>query len=128
KKLLLSIKPVLLHPVFIWINTNLENIELLKNSRINILRYLIYSFITIDNTSIANKASKEAVSVIRDNKNELFPDTLIYRRLSEELTAPLPTVSFFSRPFLTDADGFLRHWGDVFKNKMEDGIVEEESN
>ena len=128
RKMVLLIKPVLLHPVFIWIHSNIENIELLEKSRINILRYLIYSFITIDNSSIARKVSKAAVSVIEGNRNELFPDIKIYTSMVGELTAPLPTLDVFLNPFKISADGFLRHWGDVFKIKLDDGIIEDDSN
>lgn len=129
RKLLLLINPVLLHPVFIWIQANLDNPEHIKQSRNNIIRYLLYSFLTMDNAKNANAGSKIAVSLIKVNKHSDFPDKRIYEEfLDKELTATLPTKELFASPFKLQADGYLRHWNDIFALKNDDNISENISN
>jgi hypothetical protein len=117
RKLLLSIKSQLYHPVFIWLQLHLDDEEHITCSRVNILRYLVYCFLVAGDVQ---KASKRAVSVIREHTSNLFPDDQIYQDLvSEGLTGALPTPAQFSQPFLPVADGFLRHHPDLFA--LDDG-------
>lgn len=112
KKLLLSIRPAIYHPVLIWIHRNLINEEILEGSRMNILRYLMYSFLTIEKY---DHASKLAIELLKTNEYEMFPDKIIYEKyLDEEITVPIPTPQQFNAPFELPADGFLRHWNDLF--------------
>lgn len=112
KKLLLSIKPALYHPVFVWIYVNRNNEQLIKQGRKNILRYLLYCFLTVEKQ---DKVSKIAIEVIKTFNAAGFPDKEIYQKLlKEELIVPIPTPQEFAKPFITPADGFFRHWKDVF--------------
>lgn len=112
KKLLLSIKPALYHPVFIWIYANITAKELLEANRVNILRYLIYCFLT---TNKQDKVSKVAIETIKKNTIEGFPDKEIYKNLLVgELTVPIPNFKEFQQPFSVTPDGFFRHWNDLF--------------
>lgn len=112
RKILLSIKPVLYHPVFIWIHKNLHHTELLEQNRKRIIRYLLLSYITVDNTG---KASKQAISVIKETKYSFFPDKEIHDTLvAEELSIPIPDPNSFALPFKSECDGFFRHRQDMF--------------
>lgn len=112
KKLLLSIKPAILHPVFAWIYKNFNNNEILESNRYNILRYLVYCFLTVDKY---DKASKTVMELLKTTNSNDFPDKEIYSALVEdELSVPIPSPEDFSRPFEIPADGFFRHFNDVF--------------
>jgi hypothetical protein len=112
RKFLLSIKPVLYHPVFIWIYIHINEKEVLEQSRLNILRYLVYCYLTADKY---DKVSRIAIGVIKTNDEPGFPDKAIYNALlNEELTVAMPTPIEFENPFKAPADGFLRHWNDLF--------------
>ncbi len=112
RKLLLSIKPALFHPVIIWLYQNRTNRESIMQSRKNVLRYLMYSFLTADKF---DKVSKIAIETIRSANTNEFPDKSIYQLLlDEELTVEIPTPKEFGKPFEIHADGFFRHFNDVF--------------
>ena len=106
RKLLLSIKPTMLHPVLIWLQKNKG-----ENDRNNILRYLIYSFIgVIDH----DKASKKAVEIIKENYEGSFPDFEIYSKwVEDEIAIQLPNIATFENTLVLEADGFLRSWHEV---------------
>lgn len=112
KKLLLSIKPALLHPVLTWIYFNQSNPKILEKNRINILRYLVFCHLTVEKH---DKTSKEIMELLKNKIYENFPDKEIYEALlKEELTVPIPKPKEFSKPFDVVADGFFRHHNDVF--------------
>jgi hypothetical protein len=112
RKLLLSIKASLYHPVFIWIYKQKDNKELINNNRGNVLRYLIYCFLTVEKY---DKVSKIAIEIISEISTPDFPDNEIYNKLLKaELTVPIPSPQEFAKPFEIPADGFFRHWNDVF--------------
>lgn len=112
KKLLLSIKPAILHPVFIWIYENKNNKEILESNRINILRYLIYCNLTVEKH---DKTSKKVIEVLKSKKG-YFPDKEIYETLIEnQLSVPMPSPEEFYKPFEVPADGFFRHWKEIFE-------------
>ena len=112
KKLLLSIKPALLYPVFTWIYNKKSNAEILENNRVHILRYLVFCKLTVGKH---DKASKKIMEILKDKIDGHFPDKEIYETLlKEELTVPVPKPAEFSKPFNVKADGFLRHYNDVF--------------
>ncbi|PKV75891.1 DUF262 domain-containing protein [Pontibacter ramchanderi] len=118
RKLLLFIKPTFYHPVLIWINKNLDNVELLEQNRKRIIRYLLLSYITVDKD---DKASKLAITILKESKTLNFPDEEIFSELiKQELSSPIPTPSEFAYPFKSDCDGFFRHWGDIFKIEGDD--------
>ncbi len=112
KKLLLAIKNPIYHPVFIWIYLNNCDKEILEKERKAILRYLIYSFLTIEK---ADKASKIAIDIIKEQNNNSFPDSQIYQALlNEELSVLIPTPEELSLPFKLSVDGFLRGGNEIF--------------
>jgi hypothetical protein len=112
RKLLLSINQSLYLPVFVWIYKHLEDKPLLEKNRKNILRYLVYCYLTVDSHQ---KASKVALDVITDSTILGFPDKKIYEALIEaELSAPIPTPEQYFKPFEDAPDGFFRHYNDVF--------------
>lgn len=115
KKLLLSIKPALMHPVFIWIYYKKSNPEIIENNRANILRYLVFCHLTIEKH---DKASKKIMEILKNKLDGNFPDKEIYGDLlKDELIVPIPKPKEFSKPFDIAADGFFRHYNDVFNIK-----------
>ncbi len=112
RKLLLAIKPSLYHPVFIWIFIHRGDKDLVNKNRSNILRFLVYSFLTVEKH---DKVSKIAIETIKEGTIVDFPDTEIYSKLLlAELTVPIPSPKEFAKPFDLPVDGFFRHWNDVF--------------
>lgn len=112
KKLLLSIKPALLHPIFTWIHNKKSNPEILEKNRVHILRYLLFCHLTVEKH---DKARKKIMEILKYKIEGNFPDKEIYETLlKEELTVPIPKPAEFSKPFNIKADGFLRHSNDVF--------------
>lgn len=112
KKLLLAIKPSLYHPVFVWIHKHRGNTELIKDNRNNVLRYLIYCFLTVEKY---DKVSKIAIETIKQSEASGFPDKEIYNNLVHaQLTVAIPSPNDFAKPFEVPVDGFLRHWNEVF--------------
>ncbi len=108
RKLLLSIKPTMVHPILIWLYNNDSNND--ERSRKPILRYLIYSFLGVTDY---NKASKKAVELLRIN-NDLFPDLEIYKQwLIDEIAIEIPNVENFQTTLIENAKGFLRNWDEV---------------
>jgi hypothetical protein len=117
KKLLLAIKPSIFHPVLTWIYCNNCNNAILEQNRNNVLRYLIYCFLTVEKS---DRASKKVMEILKQEDYTYFPDKIIYDNLlKEELSAHIPTPNEFAKPFEVPADGFFRHWNDVF-NILED--------
>jgi len=118
KKLLLSIKSTLYLPIFVWIYRNKSNKEILETNRLNVLRYLISCFLTVNKY---DKASKIALKVLKENESTSFPDKQIYQKLlEEELTVYIPNPVEFAKPFALKVDGFFRHWQDLFEVKDDD--------
>lgn len=112
KKLLLSIKPAFLYPLFSWIYNIGNDKAIIEKNRIHILRYLVYCHLTVEKH---DKASKIIMGLLKDNRSTDFPDKEIYLALVEnELSPLLPAPAAFSTPFETPADGFLRHGNEVF--------------
>ena len=90
----------------------MDNKELISNSRCKILRFLIYCFLTVEKY---DRVSKIAIETIREINTPDFPDYEIYNKLLKaELTVPIPSPLEFAKPFQNPADGFFRHWNDVF--------------
>lgn len=113
RKLLLSIKPTMLHPVLIWLNQNDSNDD---ENRVPIIRYLIYSFLGVIEKQ-HDKASKKTVEILKSSK-DMFPDKEIYKHwLKEKIAIPIPTVKIF-KSTLGDDDGkgFLRFWHEIMGN------------
>lgn len=112
KKLLLSIKPTIFHPVLIWIDKININKEGLEANRTRVLRYLIYCLLTVDEHE---KASKAVIDILRKITSIDFPDEQVYKALLEkQLSVPLPTPEQYSKPFETKVTGFLRDWKEAF--------------
>lgn len=112
RKLLLSITPSLYHPIFIWIFIHRENKDLINKNRSNILKFLVFCFITVKKH---DKVSKIAIETINERIIVDFPDNEIYRKLLlAELTVPIPSPEEFAKPFDSLVDGFFRDWNDVF--------------
>jgi hypothetical protein len=98
--------------VFVWIYQNLENDEIVSANRNNILRYLLYCFLTV---SDHQNASKKAIEIITESNSNIFPDKEIYLALVEkELSVEIPNPEEYFAPFNTKPDGFLRHHDDIF--------------
>jgi hypothetical protein len=117
KKLLLEIKPQMYHPVFIWIHANINKQDLIQSNRVNIVRYLMISFLTVEKPE---KASREAIEIVRLNLNQSFPDAQIYHRwLERKFAVKIPTPEQFNIPFNKLPDGFLRTGEELF-NIQED--------
>lgn len=112
KKLLLAIKPVLLHPVLIWIYTIESDKRLLEKNRIHVLRYLMTCLLTIEKHE---KASKVAIDTLKEKNSTNFPDLAIYRNmLKARISIKIPTPTEFEKPFKVPVDGFFRHRDDLF--------------
>lgn len=113
KKLLLLIKPAFLHPLFTWIYNIKYNNQIIEKNRVNILRYLIYCFLTVEKH---DKVSKLIMGILKNNYSPDFPDKEIYTALADkELSTPIPSPEEFNKPFEIPADGFFRHWADIFE-------------
>lgn len=112
RKLLLSINPSLYHPVIIWIYQHRDNKVLLEHNRINILRFLIYCHLTVDNYE---KSSKKVIDFIKGNKSVDFPDKEIYNLLvKSDLSIGIPDIESFSSPLIGKTDGFLKTHDELF--------------
>ncbi|WML88089.1 DUF262 domain-containing protein [Thiothrix subterranea] len=96
KKLLLSINSKYYHPVIIWIYLNRNNHLKIKNNRLSILRYLMFSLIGFDD---ADKVSRKANHIIRNNNHgDDFPDRIIYQQcVKEQLAIIFPSISDFKK-------------------------------
>lgn len=118
RKLLLSIKPTMLHPILIWLYNKDSNTD--EENRIPILRYLIYSFFGIISNR-HDKASKKTVEILKNCK-DVFPDREIYKQWLNEknMAIQLPPLEIFSETFSEDADGFLR---ELEKIKVKEGDI-----
>ena len=124
RKLILSVSPLILHPIFYWLDQRRnDNNYALEESRLGLLRYLVFSLLGIlDNA----KASLYAFEVLRENDQAIFPDTKIYKRWLEPepdrngrhrdpVAFALPEPDKFKTPFnIEPADGLLRHWNALF--------------
>jgi len=107
--LLLGLKPSILHPVLIWLYRQEDTGE---KSRLNVLRYLMYAFLAIEDASQV-KASKRAIDVLR-NYAGAFPDHNIYQTwIMEDLGVQMPTIEQFELPFKKEADGYFRSWKEL---------------
>jgi hypothetical protein len=112
KKLLLSLKPSLVHPILIWLYKNADHPEHDRQNRKAVLRYILFSLFCI-NAQEKDKASREAVEIIRTT-NGVFPDKDIYETwLEEEWVERLPGISDFNKTLQLPADGLLRPWHEV---------------
>jgi hypothetical protein len=116
RKLLLSVNPLMLHPVFYWLDQRRnDDAVALEKSRLPLLRYLIFSLLGLLDVP---RASLYAVEILRQD-HATFPDRSIYRYWrtperdrSERDRAPaaltLPTPAQLAAPFATPPDGLLR--------------------
>ncbi|PSL25385.1 DUF262 domain-containing protein [Chitinophaga ginsengisoli] len=114
RKLLLSINPVLFHPVFIWLHEHKDDTKKIAENRLSILRYLLYSYLTVDKS---DQTSRIAIETIRKHTGEGFPDKAIYEiLLDEELTVAIPTPDELSKPWTSNqADGTFRTGHELFE-------------
>lgn len=132
RKLLLSINPVILYPVIYWLDQQ-QNKGDFDNSRLPILRYLIYSlFGTVDNA----KASLYAVEQLKVSVKNVYPDQEIYskwlapgedrnKKIRDPVALPIPKPSHFKTPFANPADGFLRSWNSLFDENNSSNRIHE---
>jgi len=111
RKLLISINTSIYQPVLTWIYLHRNNQELIKSNRLNILRFLVYSYLTVQSHQ---KASKAVSDYLFNNKPVNFPDEEIYYMLvKKELSMLLPTPEQFNVVF-NGNDGLLRSYEDFF--------------
>jgi len=115
RKLLISIHPVLFHPVFVWIYLNIDDKDKIERNRVSIIRYLLHCKITVNKY---DDASKCAIKTIRNDINNQFPDRDIYKALLKEgITASIPSPVELGRPCtIRRPDGLLRTWNELFDN------------
>lgn len=102
-------------PILTWIFQNRNEPNKIRNSRINILRYLVFASFGFRD---ANKVSKKAIEVLREKSFDVFPDTLIYKNCfvegSDDLAIKIPNIEEFSKTLLAESrQGFLRYWHEV---------------
>jgi hypothetical protein len=113
RKLLLSVKPSLIHPVLIWLFKNSKTTENDESNRAAILRYLLLCLIGMGNGQEKDKASKTVVEIIR-NTNGNFPDLEIHRELLEKkLAVRIPEPRMFELTLASPASGLLRYYNEV---------------
>lgn len=121
RELLLSVNPLMLHPVLYWLNQRRKNDSVaLEKSRLPLLRYLVFSLLGLLD---APSASLYAVEVLR-GEYAVFPDRLIYQRWCEPgkdrngrdrvVALTLPTPEQLAAPFAMPVDGLLRDWSELF--------------
>ncbi len=117
KKFLLSIDKKYYQPVITWIYLNIHDNEKIEANRLPILRYLMFTFIGFTD---ANKTSKKALEVVKENQTQNFPDLQIYQTcLPKEntnetvLAYQIPDVQNFSLTLNTPITGLLRYWHEI---------------
>lgn len=112
RKLILSVKPVLLHVVFFWLDQQLDEGIDFEGSRMSIIRYLLFAplgYIEPD------KASKIAVGIIKKSKAVIFPDVEIYRAaLKDKQAKAVPPPHLLFAKFDEPTTGYFRGWDDLY--------------
>jgi hypothetical protein len=117
KKLLLSIRPTIIHPVLIWLSQT-EGKADDEASRDNILRYLVFSYLGIKEY---DKASRIAIEELRWGPL-IFPDRDIYSKWISEKGLDvyrIPTITSFNNTLSGPVTGFLRRDSELFGSETD---------
>jgi hypothetical protein len=106
-------------PVLTWIYQNRNEPNKIRKSRINILRYLVFSSFGFEDS---NKVSKKAIEILKKQEFDIFPDTLIYKDCfvegSDNLAILIPNIEEFSKTISAESrEGFLRHRHEIVGNE-----------
>lgn len=111
RKLLLQISHHIYLPVFLWLYINRDRRKEYEDSRVQIIRFLLFAKLTIDDHE---QAGREAFKIISESKPAQFPDLELYQELtSKGYAVPLPSVEVYKEKF-EEPNGKLRSWHELF--------------